>query len=80
MAVTIRCARYGKKKKPYYRIVVADKQKPRDGRFLEIVGTHDPLKEENNVDLKVDRIKYWLEKGARPSATVGDLLRKNKLQ
>lgn len=74
MGVKIRLARHGAKKKPFYRIVVADSESPRDGRFLEKVGTYDPLKDPVEVSLVPDRIKYWMEKGAIPSDTVKSLL------
>jgi small subunit ribosomal protein S16 len=76
MGVRIRLARHGAKKKPFYRIVVADSENPRDGRFLEKVGTYDPLKDPVAVSLNPDRIKYWMEKGAIPSDTVKSLLKK----
>ena len=76
MGVRIRLARHGAKKKPFYRIVVADSENPRDGRFLEKVGTYDPLKDPVEVSLNPDRIKYWMEKGAIPSDTVRSLLKK----
>ncbi len=76
MSVKIRLARYGAKKKPYYRIVVASTDAPRDGKFLELVGTYDPLKEPAAVTLKQDRVKAWLDKGALPTATVKSLLKK----
>jgi small subunit ribosomal protein S16 len=76
MPVKIRLARYGAKKKPFYRIVVASNQAPRDGKFLELVGTYDPLSEPAAVRLKHDRIKAWIEKGASPTATVKNLLKK----
>ena len=76
MGVSIRLARHGAKKKPFYRIVVADSENPRDGRFLEKVGTYDPLKDPVAVSLNPDRIKYWIEKGAIPSDTVKSLLKK----
>jgi len=76
MPVRIRLARHGVKKKPYYRIVVASKNAPRDGKFLELVGTYDPLKKPAEVTLKQDRVKEWLEKGATPSATVKNILEK----
>ena len=75
MGVRIRLARHGAKKKPFYRIVVADSENPRDGRFLEKVGTYDPLKDPVEVSLNPDRIKYWMEKGAIPSDTVKSLLK-----
>lgn len=76
MSVKIRMARYGAKKKPYYRIVVASSNAPRDGRFLELVGTYDPLKKPAAVTLKHDRVKEWMEKGAIPTATVKSILKK----
>jgi small subunit ribosomal protein S16 len=76
MSVKIRLARYGAKKKPYYRIVVASSDAPRDGRFLELVGTYDPLKKPAAVTLKHDRVKEWIEKGAMPTATVKSILKK----
>jgi len=76
MAVKIRLARYGAKKRPFYRIVVADGQYPRDGRFLENVGTYNPMVEPNAVTLKKERIEYWLGQGAKPTDTVNSLLKK----
>jgi small subunit ribosomal protein S16 len=76
MAVQIRLARHGAKKKPFYRIVVADGESPRDGRYLENVGTYDPLFEPAKVILKSERIKYWIDQGAKPSDTVRSLLKK----
>ena len=67
MAVKIRLTRMGSKKKPYYRINVADSRSPRDGRFIETVGTYNPLVEENQVTLKEDRVLAWLADGAQPS-------------
>ncbi len=77
--VRIRLARHGAKKKPFYRIVVADKECPRDGRFLENVGTYDPLQDPAKVTLKEERIKYWIDKGAIPSDTVKSLFKKEGL-
>lgn len=76
MAVRIRLARHGAKKRPFYRIVVADGESPRDGRFLEIVGTYDPLQDPAQVTLKEDRVEYWMSEGATPSDTVKSLLKK----
>ncbi len=76
MSVTIRMARHGRKKRPFYRVVVADKDMPRDGRFLELVGTVNPLTDPHTVNLKEDRIKYWLGVGARPSDTVSNIIEK----
>ena len=75
MAVKIRLARHGAKKRPFYRIVVADSESPRDGRFLEIVGTYDPLPDPVKVTLKEDRVKYWMDQGAKPTDTVKSLLK-----
>jgi small subunit ribosomal protein S16 len=79
MSVKIRLARYGTKKRPFYRIVVASKDAPRDGKFLEMVGTYSPLSDPAAVRLKGDRIRAWIEKGAVPSATVKSLLAKEGL-
>jgi small subunit ribosomal protein S16 len=76
MSVKIRLARHGAKKRPFYRIVVADTESPRDGRYLEAVGTYNPLPDPAEVLLKGDRIKYWLEQGAIPTDTVRGLLKK----
>lgn len=76
MAVKIRLTRMGSKKKPLYRINVADSRSPRDGRFIETVGTYNPLVEENQVTLKEDRILAWLADGAQPSDTVRNILSK----
>lgn len=76
MAVRIRMARHGTKKKPFYRIVVTDQENKRDGRFIEVVGTYDPRHKDNKCDLKTERIQYWISKGAQPSETVGILIKK----
>ncbi|MBW2491344.1 MAG: 30S ribosomal protein S16 [Deltaproteobacteria bacterium] len=76
MSVKIRLARHGAKKRPFYRIVVADNKSPRDGRFLENVGTYNPLLDSAKVDLKQDRIKYWIDQGAILTDTVKSLLKK----
>jgi small subunit ribosomal protein S16 len=76
MAVKIRLARHGAKKRPFYRIVVADNESPRDGRFLEKVGTYNPLQDPAEVTLNADRIQYWLDLGATPTNTVKNLLKK----
>ena len=68
--LAIRLARIGKKKQPFYRIVVLDKRKPRNGRTVEIVGTYDPLKNPALIQLNAERVKYWLSVGAQPSDTV----------
>lgn len=77
MAVRIRLARHGATKRPFYRIVVADGEKPRDGRFLEMVGTYCPLKENSEVTLKGERIRHWIGKGATPTDTVRSLLKQH---
>ncbi|MBV7389595.1 30S ribosomal protein S16 [Enterococcus sp. ALS3] len=74
MAVKIRLKRMGSKKKPFYRIVVADSRSPRDGRFIETVGTYNPLKKPAEVVLKEEDILNWLQKGAQPSDTVRNIL------
>ena len=76
MAVKIRLARHGAKKKPFYRIVVADIESPRDGKYLEVVGTYDPAPTPAAVSLKAERVKYWIDKGAVPTDTVKNLLKK----
>ncbi len=76
MSVKIRLARHGAKKRPFYRIVVADSEAPRDGRFLETVGTYNPLQDPAEVLLKGERVKYWLAQGAVPTDTVKTLLKK----
>jgi small subunit ribosomal protein S16 len=77
--LAIRLARTGKKKKPFYRIVVTEKTRPRDGRFVEIVGTYDPIREPAEIRLKEERVKYWLGVGAQPSETVRSFFAKQKL-
>ncbi|MBU5366439.1 30S ribosomal protein S16 [Enterococcus devriesei] len=76
MAVKIRLKRMGSKKKPFYRIVVADSRSPRDGRFIETVGTYNPLKDPAEVVLKEENVLNWLQKGAQPSDTVRNILSK----
>ena len=76
MAVKIRMKRVGAKNTPAYRIVVADGRSPRDGKFIEEIGTYLPLKKDNNVTLKLDRAQYWLSKGAQPSDTVASFIKK----
>jgi len=75
MSVKIRLARHGAKKRPFYRIVVADSESPRDGKFLENVGTYNPLTDPAKVVLKPERIKYWIDQGAIPTDTVKNLLK-----
>jgi small subunit ribosomal protein S16 len=75
MAVKIRLTRMGAKSKPFYRIVAADTDYPRDGRFLEILGNYDPKKNPAEVNLNEDRVRDWLAKGAKPTLTVSSLLK-----
>ena len=77
--LTIRLSRFGKKKKPFYRVVVTESSRPRDGRFVEIVGTYDPLKDPAEVKLNAERIKYWMGHGAQPSDTVRSFIRRQKI-
>lgn len=76
MSVKIRLKRMGSKKCPFYRIVVADSRSPRDGRFIETVGTYNPLTEPEQVTLKEEAIMNWLSNGAQPSDTVRNILSK----
>ncbi len=79
MALAIRLSRGGRKKRPFYRIVVADKRMPRDGRYIERLGTYNPLLNDDNeqrVQLVEDRLKYWLDQGAKPSERVAIFLGK----
>ena len=80
MAVKIRLARHGAKKRPFYRVVVADGENPRDGRFLEIVGTYNPLTDPAEISFKGDRVKYWMDQGAIPTNTVKNLIKKEGLK
>lgn len=79
MAVKIRLARGGAKKRPYYRIVVANSTAPRDGAFLEKIGTYDPMlgaEDKNRINIKSDRANYWLGQGAKPTDRVAIFLQK----
>jgi len=76
MAVKIRLKRIGARNRSYYRVVVADSRSPRDGRFIEELGTYDPLLKGNNCTINQERAKYWLSVGAQPSETVASLLKK----
>jgi len=78
MAVSIRLRREGAKNRPYYKIVVADSRSPRDGKFIEIIGTYDPKISGQNSSLNVERVEYWISKGAQPSDTVRSLIKKSK--
>lgn len=76
MAVRIRLTRMGTKKRPFYRIIAADSRMPRNGRFLEILGTYNPLKEPAEIKLDSEKVLSWIRKGAQPSETVKGLLKK----
>ncbi len=76
MAVKIRLRRMGAKKTPFYRIVVADSRYPRDGRFIEEIGTYNPLKSPSEIKVDADKAKQWLSNGAQPTDTVKALLKK----
>ncbi|HET9856385.1 MAG TPA: 30S ribosomal protein S16 [Chthoniobacterales bacterium] len=78
MAVAIRLRREGALNRPYFKVVVTDSRSPRDGKFIEIVGTYDPKKAGPNSTLKLDRIEHWISKGAQPSDTVRSLIKKIK--
>src|SRR5438128_9387058 len=78
MAVAIRLKKEGALTRTYFKVVVTDTRSPRDGKFIEIVGTYDPKKPGNNSTLKLDRIEHWISKGAQPSDTVRSLIKKNK--
>jgi len=76
MPVRVRLTRKGAKKRPFYRIVAADSEAPRDGRFLEVLGYYDPLKDPALVHIDEDKVRKWIQRGAKVSETVGSLLRK----
>jgi small subunit ribosomal protein S16 len=78
MATRIRLARHGSKKKPVYRIVVAHSESPRDGRFIEQVGLYDPTRSPVLIQFQVEKLAAWLKKGAQPSQTVAQLIRKSE--
>src|SRR5271154_551952 len=76
MSVKIRMKRVGTKNTPAFRIVVADGRSPRDGKFIEEIGTYNPLKQGENFTIKLDRAQYWISKGAQPSDTVASFIKK----
>ena len=76
MAVHLRLTRMGRHKRPFYRVVATDSRMPRDGRFLEVIGTYDPLRATDKASFKEDRVLDWLKKGAQPTDTVRSLLKK----
>lgn len=78
--VSIRLARHGAKKKPFYRMVVTDSRNKRDGRFIEILGHYDPVGAAKRLVVKTDRLQYWLDHGARPSDAAARLIAVNKKQ
>ena len=77
MAVKLRLKRMGAKQKPFYRIVAADSRSPRDGRFIEIIGTYNPILKENNVEIDEEKALKWLNNGAEPTETVKNILSTN---
>ena len=77
MAVKIRLTRLGRKKMPFYRIIVADIEAKRDGKFLDILGTYDPMKDPAEVKIDTDKLKIWLDRGALPTNTVKSLISKH---
>ena len=74
--VKIRLTRLGAKKRPFYRVIVADSKSRRDGPFIEILGTYDPLKEPKEIKLDLERAKFWIGNGAQPTATAMKLMKK----
>jgi len=80
VSTVIRMARGGTKKRPYYRIVVTDKRSARDGKYIERVGNYDPLLKENKSSVNLDRVRYWLGTGARPSERIVKLLKLHGLE
>jgi len=79
MGVRIRLTRKGRHKRPFYRVVVADSESPRDGKFIEILGTYDPLAEKDGVSIEEERAIHWLKQGAKPTDTVRSLFRKSQI-
>ena len=79
MATTIRLARHGAKKHPFYRIIVADSRAPRDGRRLDQIGTYDPTQKPSRVTIQEDKLGLWLRRGARPTLTVAQLIKRSGL-
>ncbi len=78
MAVAIRLRREGAKNRPYYKVVVADQRSPRDGKFIEMIGTYDPKVKGPNSSIDVARAEYWIGCGARPSDTVRSIIKRAK--
>lgn len=75
MAVKLRLKRMGAKQRPFYRVVAADSRSPRDGRFIETIGTYDPIKKEDNIKIDEEKTMKWLNNGAQPTDTVKSILR-----
>ena len=74
MAVSIRLRREGTKNRPFYRVIVADKRSPRDGKFIEAIGKYDPQAPGENFSIDLDRVDYWVRSGARPSSTIASMI------
>ena len=79
MAVKIRLARLGAKKAPFYRIVVMDSKKARNGEYVDLIGTYNPVKEPAEIKIDVEKAKHWISVGAQPTDTVRSLLKKNNV-
>jgi small subunit ribosomal protein S16 len=79
MAVRIRLTRKGTKKRPFYRIVVAHSESPRDGKFLEIIGTYNPLTDPADIQINLEKLRVWLDRGAQPTDTVRSLIKQKGL-
>ena len=79
MAVKIRLKRMGSKKKPFYRIVVADSRAPRDGKFIEEIGYYNPLTESKEIKVDAEKVNTWIKKGAKPTDTVNRLFKNNNI-
>ncbi len=80
MAVKIRLKRMGAKKQPFYRIVVANSTDPRNGKYIEAIGTYDPKKEVDGIHINIERAQYWLSKGAQPTDTVSRFFKQRKIK
>ncbi len=80
MAVRIRLSRFGRKKQPFYRIVVQNSEAPRDGKFLEIVGTYNPMTDPQEITIHQDKLQPWLDNGAQPTTTVKSILARKAAQ
>ena len=76
MAVVLRLARHGQNKRPFYRVIAAERERSRDGRYIELLGTYNPMKEPAAIDIKQDRIQHWLDHGAKPTSVLRDIIKK----